>query len=76
MSLTKLGNLQNLGEYERWQLYEAFEQLQFKQQNKILYEGIEFKSSNADVNDDQLTEEIADKPSRCIIQELKIELPS
>jgi hypothetical protein len=72
MSLTKLGNLQNLGEYERWQLYEAFEQLQFKQQNKILYEGIVFKSSNADVNDDQLPEEA----SRCIIQELKIESPS
>ncbi|MGB0028193.1 MAG: hypothetical protein WBP64_15260 [Nitrososphaeraceae archaeon] len=60
--LTKIGNLQNLGEDERWQLYEAFEQLQFKQQNKILYEAVIFKSSNADFNDDRLTEEIADKP--------------
>ena len=59
--LTKIGNLQNLGEDERWQLYEAFEQLQFSQQNKILYEAVIFKSSNIDVNDDKLTEEIADK---------------
>ena len=51
----------NLSEDERWQLYEAFEQLQFKQQNKILYEAVIFKSSNADLNDDKLTEEIADK---------------
>ena len=59
--LTNLSNLKNLSEDERWQLYEAFEQLQFKQQNKILYEAVIFKSSNADVNDDKLTEEIADK---------------
>ena len=59
--LTKLSNLKNLSEDERWQLYEAFEQLQFKQQNKILYEAVIFKSSDAEVNDDKLTEEIADK---------------
>ena len=50
--LTKTSNLQNLGEDERWKLYEEFEQLQFNQQNKILYEAVIFKSSDAEVNDD------------------------